>query len=327
MNKVLAGVTLGLVVAAGTAYQFVFKAPEVVKVEVSVGKNQQYYKADIVMTPQEAKSFIASGEDVVVIDVRRITDFMGKGHIPGAQQVWRPDISADDDQYPFGGMRATRDKMEELLGSLGVTPETTIVPYDAKGNYDAARLWWLLDMYGHSKVKMIDGGYQGWAAAGFEMVHSESAKREPTEYKFPWKENDYRLASLDDVQRALETGDAIILDTRSIKEFTGESMKSGAFRAGRIPHSVFVEYKKALDAGKNFKTVAELKAIYEKAGITADKPIIAYCQSAVRSAHTTFVLTQLLGYQNVKNYDGSWIEWSYTSEPLETGDAVQMVGL
>ncbi|MCL6270296.1 sulfurtransferase [Sansalvadorimonas sp. 2012CJ34-2] len=326
MNKLLAGAVLGIAVA-GATYNFVFKTPEVIKVEVKAEKNQQYFNPDIVITPQQVQAMLAAGEDVVLIDISKQADFLAKGHIEGAQQIWRPEMQADKGEYGFGGMRATREKMAELLGSLGVTSNTTVIPYDASNNYDAARMWWLLDMYGHSKVQLIDGGYQGWKAAGLDMVHTESAKREATTYQFPWAENDRRLASIEEVQDAIKNKSAVIIDARSLKEHTGEKIIGGVARGGRIPGSVLVDYSNTLDAGKNFKAIEELVSVYKAAGVTPDTPIITYCHSSIRSAHTTFVLTQLMGFQNVKNYDGAWIEWSQASNlPVESGDAVTVAG-
>jgi thiosulfate/3-mercaptopyruvate sulfurtransferase len=284
-------------------------------------KYSDYTNADILISAKKAKEIIDEGGNTVVIDIRKSADYL-LGHIPTAQNIWRPDYESKN--YEFGGMLAEKETIEQLLGSLGIDNETMILLYDGKGDYDAARMWWALDMYGHQNMVLIDGGVDGWKAAGLDLT---TAKPEVTakEYKFQKEEDTSKLATLEDVKAAIDDPNVIILDTRSEKEMTGEDLKKGAYRKGRIPASVWIEYKKALNTGEGadmtFKTVEELKKLYEDAGITKDKTIIAYCQSAVRSAHTTFVLTELLGYENVKNYDGSWIEWSYHEDlPVETGE-------
>ena len=287
-------------------------------------KYAEYANPEVIVSAVKAKEIIENEDNVAIIDIRISPEYM-LGHIPGAVNIWRPDYSADEDEYPFGGMRCSKEKMEKLLGSLGIDNETFILLYDGKGDYDAARFWWQLDMYGHDKVALIDGGIDGWKAAGFELT-TDKPEITPKEYKFKGETDLSKLATLEDVKKAMEDPNVIILDTRSIEEFTGETLKKGAYRKGRIPGSVWIEYKEAINVGegedKTFKTVEELRKIYESKGITPDKTIIPYCQSGVRSAHTTFVLTQLLGYENVKNYDGSWIEWSYHEDlPLETGEA------
>ncbi len=286
-------------------------------------KYDAYANPDFIVSAVRAKEIIESGDKVAVIDIRNSAEYL-LGHIPMAQNIWRPDYSADEGEYEFGGMRANTDKFVKLLGELGIDNDTMVLLYDGKGDYDGARFLWQLEMIGHEKMALIDGGIQGWKAAGFEAT-TEKPEVTATEYKFDGDIDDTKLATLEDVKAAIEDPNVIILDTRSIEEATGEDLKSGAFRKGRIPSSVWIEYKEAINTGDGadmtFKTVEELKAIYEAKGITPDKTIIPYCQSGVRSAHTTFVLTHLLGYENVKNYDGSWIEWSFYEElPLETGD-------
>ncbi|WP_069650267.1 sulfurtransferase [Caloranaerobacter ferrireducens] len=317
-------IALIVIVVGVLVWYFGFQGPnvktsdELIKQE---GKYAEYANPEVIVSALKAKEIIDNNKNVVVIDIRKSPEYL-LGHIPGAVNIWRPDYESEN--YPFGGMRAEKEKVEKLLGSLGIDNDTFILLYDGKGDYDAARLWWILDMYGHEKMALIDGGIDGWKAAGLELT---TAKPEitPKEYKFKGKVDESKLATLEDVKAAMNDPNVIILDTRSIKEFTGETLKKGAYRKGRIPTSVWIEYKEAINVGegedKTFKTVEELKKIYESKGITPDKTIIAYCQSAVRSAHTTFVLTQLLGYENVKNYDGSWIEWSYNKDlPIETGE-------
>jgi thiosulfate/3-mercaptopyruvate sulfurtransferase len=322
MKKVLA-ITLIIILTFG----LMACANPDVKTESELEKQEEKYDAyansDMIVSAVRAKELIESDENVVVIDIRKSAEYL-LGHIPNAQNIWRDDYSADSGEYEFGGMRASAEKFVNLLGELGIDNDTMVLLYDASGDYDAARFLWQLEMVGHEKMALIDGGIHGWKAAGFKTTTKKPSVT-PTEYKFDGQLDESKLATIEDVKAAVDDPNVIILDTRSIEEFTGATLKSGAFRKGRIPTSVWIEYKEALNTGEGadmtFKTVEELKKIYEAKGITPDKTIIPYCQSGVRSAHTTFVLTHILGYPNVKNYDGSWIEWSYYEElPIETGE-------
>ncbi|OPJ57265.1 sulfurtransferase [Alkalithermobacter paradoxus] len=320
MKKVLAlALSLMLTVGAVGCSKVDVKSEEELKEQK--GKYADYYNQDILISAIEANEILESDEKVVLVDIRPTAEYV-LGHIPGAIDIWRPAYENKDHQ--FGGMAATREQMEEFLGSIGVDNETLILAYDAKGDYDAARLWWILDMYGYDNIKLIDGGLNGWRAAGLPTRTGARPAVTPTEFKFPNPENKSKLATIEDVKAAINDPNVIILDTRSLEEATGEKRLGDVPRAGRIPTSVWLEYVNTLNTGDGaddtFKTAEELKALFEEHGITKDKTIIAYCQSAVRSAHTTFVLTQLLGYENVKNYDGSWIEWSATQDvEVETG--------
>jgi len=267
------------------------------------------------LTIEEAKE-ASSDTSFVFIDLRKADEYR-TGHIANARAVWRSDIQ--NLSLPYGGMRAEKQPLEELLGSLGIGTNNKIIVYDEKGNVDAARLWWMLHLYGHDQAYLFNGGLTAWKGAGYNLdTTAQSFSKRQFEFSDTPK-NEW-LASKEDILEMQSQGKGFILDTRSEKEFTGEEMKNGAFRAGHIPSAVWVDYCKALyyDGNQEFRNLGELEELYASAGLTKDAPIIVYCQSGVRSAHTTFVLRELLGYTNVKNYDGSWIEWSYFEElPIE----------
>ncbi len=260
----------------------------------------------------------------VLIDLRK-PDAFAEGHIPGAKRVWRDDIQSVN--YPYGGMALESGIMTDLLDSMGVTSASEVYIYDAKGGCDAARLWWLMKVYGHDQVYLLDGGWQAWQLLGADIPEtSDAAELVPTcreaadAYAFPTPADSTMVATLEDVQRAIDDPNIILLDTRSTDEFTGVFMKPGAVRAGHIPGALHFDWGNAvqMDSDWKMKPRKDLLAMLEAVGVTADDHIITYCHTGVRSAHTTFVLRELLGFTNVQNYDGSWTEWSHIAElPIE----------
>ncbi|QSQ09117.1 Sulfur carrier protein TtuD [Koleobacter methoxysyntrophicus] len=288
------------------------EAPEDTSIAKKGYKNPQY-----LIGADKLKELIDSGkENLVIVDTRPKAKYI-LGHIPGAVNTWREDYSDPNHEIP--GMIAPKEQMEKLLGSLGISNDTHVVIYDDNGDLDAARFWWVLYVYGHEKMQLLDGGLDVWKAKGFETEMS-APEIKPAEYKIT-KVNEQYIASTQEVKDAINKEGYVILDTRSKEEYTGEKLLKGAHRKGRIPAAVWIEWTQALNEDKTFKTAEELKELYESKGITPDlKTIYPYCQSAVRAAHTFFVL-KLLGYENVKNYDASWLGWSKDeSLPIETGE-------
>ncbi len=257
-------------------------------------------------------------EHVVLVEVSKAADY-AQGHLPGALNIWRPDYGNEED-YPYGGMRARRDQMEALLSRLGIWPADFLVIYDTKGEVDAARFMWLLRRYGHEQMALLNGGKHAW-----EDLHLELSVDEPkitsSTYQFATQEDwQGQSVEMQEVLAAITDPSVVLLDTRTREEHTGQMLKHGAAKAGRIPSSVHIDWADAVnfDDDFKFKSVEALRKLYESKRVTPDKYIIAYCHTGVRSAHTAFVLTQLLGYPKVVNYDGSWIEWSHHDElPFE----------
>jgi len=270
-------------------------------------------------------SYLLEAEDVLlilqrpnikVIDFRQEEDYL-KGHIPGALNIWRGDI--EDTTCAYEGMMGSVNQIESLFSKLGISSVDTLLIYDDNGLLNASRLWWILQAYDCNRVALMQGGKEAWKKAGGIVtdvvpipVQAEFTLTDTPSMKY--------YLSKEDVQEAI-TAHSLILDTRTSDEFSGKIMKKGASKAGRIPGSVHIDWTEAIDyhGTQRLKTLTELDSIYSQLNISKDAAIIVYCHSGVRAAHTAFVLTQLLGYTNVKNYDGSWTEWSYFEElPFES---------
>jgi len=241
-----------------------------------------------------------------------------KGHIKGALPIWRTDI--EDASYPFNGMLCAKDQLEELCSNLGIKNTDTIIVYDGIASCDATRLWWAMANYGFFKLKILNGGLKRWVAIGGELS-TEKPSYEKSNFVLPKEAPmDFHIARID-VHRAVDKQTTtLLIDTRTINEYTGIRKKNGASKAGRIPTSLTIDWVKAVnyDGDHKFKTYAALERLYGPLIPDKEQAVIAYCHSGYRSAHTTFVLSQLLGYKNVKNYDGSWLEWSRISDnPME----------
>lgn len=265
----------------------------------------------------EAEDFqkIKNQEHIKIIDFRK-PKFYNESHIKGALNMWRTDI--EDTSFPYKGMMATKTQIEKLFSSLGISNKDRLVIYDDNGLCDATRLWWILQNYDYTNVKLINGGFSAWKNIDGEVDNIKPSVT-VSNFKLPEKTSMKYYVSKDDMLSAVKNN-TFILDTRTTDEFTGKRHKKNAFKGGRIPHSKLIDWAEAIEYHdtKKFKSLSELQQIYNRLELSKDDNIIVYCHSGVRSAHTTFVLTQLLGYTHVKNYDGSWTEWSYFDDlPFE----------
>jgi thiosulfate/3-mercaptopyruvate sulfurtransferase len=243
---------------------------------------------------------VESDEDVLLYDT---------GHIPGAVKIdWVSDLNDPLVRDYLDGKR-----FAELLENKGIGPDTTVVFYGDKNNWWATYAFWVFQLFGHSNAKIMNGGRAKWEAEGRQMT-KEIPSYPKTSYPVPVR-TDYKVRAFrDQVLRHLEEGGALV-DVRSPGEYSGELLhmpnypQEGALRGGHIPGAKNIPWAKAANDDGTFKSVDELKALYEGQGITPDKNVVAYCRIGERSSHTWFVLTYLLGYPNVRNYDGSWTEW------------------
>lgn len=242
------------------------------------------------------------------------------GHLPGAQPIgWDSDLQA----------HGSRDIVEpaELsatLGRLGATPDDTIVVYGDRSNLWAAYAWWALRLRGHPDVRLMDGGWTRWAAEDRPLATGLPAPPDPTRYPVLATDGALR-ASRADVEAALTTHDATLLDARSPDHFRGEPYfavlppLTGAHRSGRIPGAVNVAWASMLDADTGLLLCRDsLEGAFTEAGVTWDRPVITYCILGAGSAYIHLVLAGILGHPAVRNYDGSWLEWgSSVGLPIE----------
>jgi thiosulfate/3-mercaptopyruvate sulfurtransferase len=241
-----------------------------------------------------------------------------EGHIEGTVGWdWKNDL-----QDPTVRDIAPREALARKLGESGVTGDTIILLYGDNNNWFAAYAYWALQYYGHSKVKLIDGGRVKWEAEGRPYTKQAPAFA-ATSYQFPGEVREDLRAYRDQVQAGI--GQAGLVDVRSPGEFSGQLLapenlpQEGAQRGGHIPTAVNVPWASAVNTEDGtFKSADDLRALYGAKGITADRDVIAYCRIGERSAHTWFVLRELLGFPEVRNYDGSWTEWgSAVRAPIE----------
>jgi thiosulfate/3-mercaptopyruvate sulfurtransferase len=256
--------------------------------------------------------------DVRVIEVDEDTSAYVKGHIPGSLGWdWFEDLHAKPRRDYID-----QNGLSELLARSGVGPDTTVVLYGGNNNWFAAYAYWLLRYLGFDRVKLLNGGRKRWELDSRELT-TEGPKVEPTTYRIPGSVRLELRVMRDEVLSKL--GAASFVDVRSPEEYRGEMMapahlpQESAMVPGHIPGAVNVPWSRAANEDGTFKTPDELKRLYDDAGLDPDAPVIvAYCRIGERSAHTWFVLHELLGFPKVSNYDGSWTEYgSLVGVPVE----------
>jgi thiosulfate/3-mercaptopyruvate sulfurtransferase len=269
----------------------------------------------LVTTDWVAQHATDAGVRVVEVDVD--TAAYDQGHVPAAAGWnWTTDLcdTLIRDIVPSR-------KLEELLGRAGIDNRTAIVLYGDNNNWFAAWAFWQLKVYGHEDIRLMDGGRKKWIAEGRALT-TDTSTFPITTYRAGPPDLSLR-AFLPEVRQAMETGSAALVDVRSPQEFTGEILAPPGLpetcqRGGHIPAAKNIPWAKACNEDGTFKSDEELKALYGAQGITADRPVIAYCRIGERSSHTWFVLKYLLGFPDVKNYDGSWTEWgNLVGAPVE----------
>jgi len=253
---------------------------------------------------------VESDEDVLLYET---------GHIPGAVKIdWHTDLNDQVQRDYVDG-----ERFAELLSAKGIARDDTVVFYGDKNNWWAAYALWVFTLFGHPDVRLLDGGRDKWIAEGRDLT-TEPTRREPVEYPIVERDDTIVRAFKDDVIAHLGKP---LIDVRSPEEYSGERTEipgyptESALRAGHIPSAASVPWARAAAPDATFKRRPELETIYlGEAGLKPGDDVIAYCRIGERSSHTWFVLTHLLGFENVRNYDGSWTEWgSAVRVPIVTG--------
>lgn len=252
---------------------------------------------------------IEADEDVQLYEV---------GHIPGAVKLdWNVDV-----QNPLTRDFVDKEGFENLLSRWGVSNDTTIVLYGDRNNWYAAYAFWLFSLYGHTDLRLFNGGRATWERAG-KAYTQEVSNYERTHYQAKEANGNIR-AFRDEVLAELQAPNLRLVDVRSPQEYSGELIampsypQEGAQRAGHIPGAKSIPWATGAREDGTFKSADELRKLYEDKGIATENDVITYCRIGERAAYSWFILTQLLGYSSVRNYDGSWTEWgSLVRSPIE----------
>jgi thiosulfate/3-mercaptopyruvate sulfurtransferase len=255
---------------------------------------------------------------VVFVEVDEDTSAYETGHIPGAVKLdWRTDL-----QDPIVRDFVDAQQFSKLLSERGISRDDTVVLYGGNNNWFAAYAYWYFKLYGHKRVTLLDGGRKKWELDG-RPLSTDSVSRQATSYRADAPDNSIR-AFRDEVIVAI--GVKNLVDVRSPDEFSGKILapahlpQEQSQRPGHIPGAINVPWSRAANEDGTFKSDEELSALYAAAGLDGEKETIAYCRIGERSSHTWFVLSELLGHENVKNYDGSWTEYgSLVGAPIELG--------
>lgn len=244
---------------------------------------------------------VESNEDLLLYDT---------GHIPGAVKIdWVQDLND-----PVVRDYLDSERFAALMRAKGISNDTTVVLYGDKHNWWATYAFWVFKLFGHRDVRIMNGGRAKWIAEGRPLTR-EVPSYPPGNYVAPPRNDAEIRAFRDQVLEFVRQRKGVLVDVRSPQEYTGERThmpdypQEGTLRGGHIPTAVNIPWAKAVNEDSTFKSIEELRELYASQGVTSDKEVIAYCRIGERSSHTWFVLTYLLGFPNVRNYDGSWTEW------------------
>jgi thiosulfate/3-mercaptopyruvate sulfurtransferase len=282
-----------------------------------MSENKGYVHPEVLVDADWVQAHLTD-PNVRLIEVDVDTRAYEQGHIPGAVGFnWQKELQDQIVRAPV-----SKEQLEDLLSRAGVSNDTTIVLYGDNNNWFAAWALWILKYYGHKDVRLLDGGRVKWLADKRELT-TEVPSYPRTNYHAEEPHTDLR-AFRDQILASLGRSNVALVDVRSPAEYSGELLapanlpQEGAQRGGHIPGAANIPWSMAVREDGTFKSAEELHQLYTSKGITPDKEVVAYCRIGERSSHTWFVLRYLLGYDKVRNYDGSWTEWgSLIGAPIE----------
>jgi thiosulfate/3-mercaptopyruvate sulfurtransferase len=280
-QRLLAGLALAITIGSG---------------QPAPASAADYANPHMLLTPKQLNEILAR-DDVRVIDVRPKLDY-DLGHIPKAHSI--PADAVNDPTAQVPGARLLDDKLAELFGSRGIDKSTHVVLYDDKGGFHAARLFWMLDYFGHGKVSILNGGIQKWTADGYKLAQ-EKVKVKPARFTQTLRER--RIASADWLLERQHSADVVVIDVRP----------PALFQKGHIPWARSIPWAQNLKPDNTMKSADELLAHFASHGVTPDKNIASHCQDGKASAHSYFTL-RLLGFPRVRSNDRSWAEWGAADE-------------
>ena len=274
-------------------------------------------RSDVLVSAEWAEQNL-NADNTVFVEVDEDTSAYDGGHIPGAIKLdWKQDLQ-DGVRRDF----VDADRFSKLLSERGVANDDTVILYGGNNNWFAAYAYWYFKLYGHENVKLIDGGRKKWELDGRPLT-ADAVERPQTSYTA--KDPDLSIRAFRDEVIA-SIGEKNLVDVRSPDEFSGKILapahlpQEQSQRPGHVPGAINVPWSKAANEDGTFKSDEDLAKLYAEAGLDGSKDVIAYCRIGERSSHTWFVLRELLGHQNVKNYDGSWCEYgSLVGAPIELG--------
>jgi len=282
-------------------------------------QNRGYAKPEYLISTEELAEKL-NDPSIRIVESNEDQLLYTSGHIPGAIEIdWIKDLN-----QPVLRDYLDKSGFQELLSKSGITKDTTVIFYGDKSNWWACYAFWIFQLFGHSNAKILDGGRLKWVNEGRDLTKSRPTY-DRTDYHAPERDDSTLRAMRDDVLNHLNKAGKLV-DVRSPQEFDGSKLhmegypNEGAMRGGHIPTAKNVPWAMAVNSEDGtFKTVEELKEIYEnQCGLKANDEIIAYCRIGERSSLTWFVLSYLMGFKNVKNYDGSWTEWgNLVGVPIE----------
>ena len=303
---------LALVALAGAALVAACGGDD--EVEQATGLDERgYHNTNRLVTTQWIEDNL-DNENVILFDLRNEEQY-GAGHIPGAIRMHAGTVFQKEIDG-VAGLIPPADEVAASLASFGATPDHTLVFYDARGSIWASRAIWVLAVYGHADARLLDGDFPLWESQGRD-VSTDVPSVTAAEYAFSASPNEEIIAGWQEIVAQIDDAESLVCDARSPEEYAGRDVR--ADRGGHIPESVNVDWGRALNEDGTFLPADQLRQLYEGEGVVAGKTIYTLCQTAVRATHTWFVLTDLLGYDSVKVYDGSWTEWgNRTDTPIES---------